>query len=130
MPEPPDLRVRRIYEPAPEDEPTRATRVLVDRLWPRGIRKEGSGIDVWRREVAPSDELRAWFGHDPARWDKFRRRYRAELESPERQAAVQSLLDLARRGPLVLLYGARDVEHNQAIALRDILLERLQPLVP
>jgi uncharacterized protein YeaO (DUF488 family) len=116
----PRIRLRRVYEPpVPED----GRRVLVDRLWPRGVTKEAARLDDWRREVAPSAELRRWFGHDPARWPEFRRRYRQELEAnPE---PLEPLLDAARRGPLTLVYAARDERHNQAVVLRELLEERL-----
>lgn len=112
------IRLKRIYAPAaPED----GTRVLVDRLWPRGIRKADAAIDRWDKEVAPSPALRTWFAHDPARWEEFRRRYGAELA--ERPAEVSELLALARAGPVTLLYGARDLEHNHALVLRDLLVQ-------
>ncbi len=96
-------------------------RILVDRVWPRGITKESLKLDLWLREVAPSNELRKWFGHDPTRWEEFQRRYRSELQRPERQEQLHELLALARKGPVTLLYGARDEEHNQAVALRKFL---------
>lgn len=105
--------------------PGDGTRVLVDRLWPRGVRKEALEHDLWLREVGPSDELRTWFGHRVDRWPEFARRYRAELAGPERSALVEQLVDLARRGPVTLLFGSRDEEHNQAAVLRDVVLERL-----
>lgn len=112
------IRVKRVYEPP---DPQDGCRVLVDRLWPRGLRKEGLKCDVWLRELAPSDTLRKWFGHDPAKWEEFQRRYAAELLAhPENLTA---LLDLARRGPVTLLFSARDSVHNQAVALREIFLE-------
>ncbi|GAB4301076.1 MAG: DUF488 domain-containing protein [Roseovarius sp.] len=98
-------------------------RVLVDRLWPRGIAKADLALDLWARETAPSDELRRWFGHDPARWEEFVRRYREELEAkPE---AVEELLALCRKGPVTLIFAARDEAHNNAVALRDWLAGRL-----
>jgi uncharacterized protein YeaO (DUF488 family) len=107
---------RRIYEP-PSGRDGR--RVLVDRIWPRGVSKEDARLDDWLRDVAPSDELRHWFGHDPARWDGFRERYFAELDAhPD---AVRPLQEAARDGRLTLLYGARDTDHNNAVALRDYL---------
>lgn len=117
----PRIRLRRVYDPpVPED----GHRVLVDRLWPRGVTKEAARVDDWRREVAPSAELRRWFGHDPARWLEFRRRYRGELTAnPE---ALAGLLDAARDGVLTLVYGARDERHNQAVVLREVLEERLR----
>ena len=110
------VRVRRVYDdPSPED----GRRVLVDRLWPRGVAKARAGIDEWAREVAPSTELRRWYGHDPARFGEFRRRYRAELAEPERQAAVRHLRELARPGPLTLVTATRDVDHSQAAVLAE-----------
>lgn len=112
------ISVQRVYK-ARRD--AKGKRVLVDRLWPRGVRKESLKLDLWLRDVAPSDELRKWFGHDPQRWKEFQRRYRAELKRPERQEQLQELLALARKGPVTLLYGARDEEHNEAVALRAYL---------
>jgi len=96
-------------------------RILVDRLWPRGVRKDALKLDLWLRELAPSNELRKWFGHDPRRWEEFERRYYSELRRPERQEQLHELLALARKGPVTLLYGARDEEHNEAVALRKFL---------
>lgn len=101
------------------------TRVLVDRLWPRGVRKEALDHDLWLRDVGPSDDLRTWFGHRVDRWPEFARRYRAELAAPERAELVEQLVDLARHGPVTLLFDSRDTEHNQAVVLRDVVLERL-----
>jgi uncharacterized protein YeaO (DUF488 family) len=116
----PPVLVRRAYEPpTPQD----GRRVLVDRLWPRGLTKAKVAIDAWAKDVAPSTELRRWFGHDPARWEEFTRRYRQELAS--RPEALQPLLDAAAEGPLTLVYAARDEEHNEAVVLREILTEHL-----
>jgi uncharacterized protein YeaO (DUF488 family) len=116
-----DIRLKRAYEPpAPAD----GTRILVDRLWPRGVTKAAAAIDRWAKEVAPSTALRKWFGHDPARWPEFRRRYAAELR--ERAEALRALRDQAKRGPVTLVYSAHDEAHNDAIVLRDILLGRSQ----
>lgn len=110
------VAVKRIYDPAsPED----GRRFLVDRLWPRGISKERARLDGWLRELAPSTELRRWFGHDPARWEEFKRRYRAELAMPERQQALATLQQAAGEGPVTLLYAARDTEHNEAQVLAE-----------
>ena len=95
---------------------------LVDRLWPRGVRKDALDIDGWLKDVAPSTELRRWFGHDPERWEEFRERYRAELDT--RPDSARPLLGALRDGPVVLLYDAKDTEHNQAIVLRDWLLDQ------
>ena len=117
------IRAARVYGHRP---PEGATQVLVDRVWPRGIRKEALGEVLWMREVGPSDPLRRWFGHQRERWPEFRERYRAELAASPRRELVDQLAGLARRGPLTLLYGARDEEHNQAVVLRELLEERLQ----
>jgi uncharacterized protein YeaO (DUF488 family) len=112
------VKIKRVYDsPAPDD----GQRVLVDRLWPRGLKREDARLDDWLRDVAPSDDLRHWFGHDPARWDEFRARYRRELEDERRQAALEKLRDLARRGPLTLLFAAKDTEHCNAQVLRELL---------
>ena len=114
------IHIKRVYEPA---EPEDGTRILVDRLWPRGIEKKALRLDSWHKDVAPSTELRKWSHHDPARWDEFRRRYFAELDS--NPAAWSSLAELARNGNVTLLYSARDERHNNAEALRDYLESKL-----
>jgi len=98
-------------------------RLLVDRVWPRGITRQELRLDDWIREVAPSAGLRKWFGHDPARWAEFERRYRAELDA--NQAAVERCLAWCRKGRVTLVFGAKDREHNQAVALRGYLAGRL-----
>ncbi len=114
------IRIQRVYEPPQPDD---GRRFLVERLWPRGVKKEVLPMDAWLKDVAPSDDLRRWFGHDPERWEEFRRRYFAELDSkPE---AWRPLVEAARRGNVTLLYSARDTEHNNAIALKSYLEERL-----
>ncbi|MFT8432767.1 DUF488 domain-containing protein [Acetobacter orientalis] len=110
------MRVRRVYDPALPDD---GARVLVDRLWPRGVSKERAHLTLWLKDVAPSTALRQWFGHDPALWDDFQQRYRAELaQNPD---ALNQLVSLAQHGPLTLLFGAKDTIHNEAIVLADIL---------
>jgi uncharacterized protein YeaO (DUF488 family) len=104
---------------------TTGVRVLVDRVWPRGIRKDDLKPDQWMREIAPSDELRHWFGHRPERWPEFQEKYRRELDGTVQQRFLAELVDLARSGRLTLLYGARDEERNQAVVLRQVLLERI-----
>ncbi|TQN31360.1 uncharacterized protein YeaO (DUF488 family) [Haloactinospora alba] len=94
---------------------------LVDRLWPRGVAKSELGFDAWLKEVAPSSELRSWFGHDPRRWEEFVVRYRAELDT--RPEALRPIVDALGRGPVTLLYAAKDTEHNHAVVLRDYLCE-------
>lgn len=114
-----NVRLKRAYEtPAADD----GMRVLVDRLWPRGIRKEEAAIDEWMKDIAPSAELRKWFGHDPARWPEFQRRFTAELEGHADD--LGRLRDLAQKGRLTLVYAARDEAHNNAVVLREILLGR------
>ncbi len=116
------VRVRRVYEPP---EPQDGLRVLVDRLWPRGLRKEAARVDLWARDLAPSDALRRWFGHDPARWEEFRRRYREELRRPEVQGALDDLAERARQGTVTLLFAARDPHRNNAVVLAEVLRGRL-----
>lgn len=113
-----EIRTKRIYDP-PADED--GTRVLVDRMWPRGVRKADAAVDHWLRGVAPSPELRRWFGHDPARFDTFAAHYRAELDA--KPDAVAELTELAASGPLTLLYAARDRDYNHARVLADYLRE-------
>ena len=109
------VALKRAYE-APAD--TDGTRVLVDRLWPRGVPKARARIDVWLKDVAPSTQLRKWFGHDPDKWTEFQRRYRAELKGSE---ALAELRKLAREGHVTLVYGAKDEEHNDAVVLAKLL---------
>jgi uncharacterized protein YeaO (DUF488 family) len=116
------LRVKRAYEPpAPED----GVRILVDRLWPRGLSKEKAAVDHWMRDIAPSAELRKWFGHDPERWPEFRRRYREELR--RHGALLDQIGDLAAGGAVTLVYAAHDEEHNDAVVLREALVKGLDP---
>ncbi len=110
------VKLKRIYDaPAPDD----GRRVLVDRLWPRGIAKNEARLDDWLKEIAPSDALRKWFGHDPAKWEEFRERYRSELRS--RQEQLAELRTAANRGAVTLLYAAKDAEHNNAVVLKELL---------
>ncbi len=116
----PDIGIARVQD-APDS--TAGARLLVDRVWPRGIARADLRLDAWVRDVAPSTELRKWFGHDPERWEAFRDRYRAELDdNPE---AVDRCLGWCRKGTVTLLFAAKDREHNQAVVLRDYLAERL-----
>lgn len=110
------FRIKRVYdEPGPRD----GRRILVDRLWPRGLSKEKARIEAWMRELAPSAALRKWFGHDPAKWAEFRRRYAAELRACEEPLA--RLRAMGRAGTVTLLYAAKDERHNNAAALKAIL---------
>jgi uncharacterized protein YeaO (DUF488 family) len=113
------LRLKRAYEPAaPED----GVRILVDRLWPRGVSKPKAALDDWMKEIAPSTELRKWFGHDPARWAEFRSRYRDELRQHGEE--LDRIRALAGTKTVTLVYGAHDEEHNDAVVLRDVLLDQ------
>jgi uncharacterized protein YeaO (DUF488 family) len=116
-----DIRYHRIYE---ESSPEDGVRVLVDRVWPRGLRKGDAHLDAWMRDVAPSTELRRWYAHDPERYEEFRRRYLAELRDPDHQQALRELAELARRGRVTLLTATRDVDHSQAAVLADRLSRR------
>ena len=114
-----NVKLKRAYEsPGSRD----GTRILIDRLWPRGVSKADAALDQWMKDIAPSTELRKWFGHDPARWEEFRRRYAEELQ--QNAELLSELRSLARQGPLTLVYSAHDEVHNDAIVLKDQLLER------
>lgn len=116
------VRLKRAYEaPGAGD----GYRVLVDRLWPRGARKEALAIDAWMKDVAPSDELRRWFGHDEERWEEFAARYREELRHPPASEHVDELVARAARGTVTLVYGAKDEQHNQAVVLQGVIGRRL-----
>lgn len=112
-----NVQLKRAYdEPAAAD----GRRILVDRLWPRGVKKETAAIDLWAKDIAPSTELRKWFDHDPARWAEFERRYSAELR--RNAELLDKIRELARRGTITLIYAARDQEHNEAVIIRDKLV--------
>ena len=110
------VQLKRVYEAPSKSD---GTRILVDRLWPRGLTKEEAQVDLWLKEVAPSNALRNWFGHDPAKWPEFKTRYKAELKNDPSRLAL--LKQVTTRGPTTLLYGAKDSEHNQAVVLKDLL---------
>jgi uncharacterized protein YeaO (DUF488 family) len=114
----PKVSIRRAY-----DEPDGADgyRVLVDRVWPRGKRKEELSLDEWARDLAPSTELRKWFGHDPERWEAFRERYRDELATPEARERLRAVVEAAGTRPITLVYSAKDERHNQAVVLRELM---------
>jgi len=115
------LKVKRVYESAARHD---GARFLVDRLWPRGVKKDVLRSGVWVKDVAPSDALRRWYGHDPKKWQEFRRRYFAELDG--KRETWEPILKTARRVDVVLLYSAHDTEHNNAAALRDYLTAKLK----
>lgn len=114
------VRVRRVYDGV---DPGRAVRVLVDRVWPRGVRKEDLSLDEWAKDLAPSTDLRKWYAHDVDRFTEFRRRYRAELDAPRGQSALRELRDRSRGRPLTLLTATKDVEHSHAAVLAELLRE-------
>jgi len=110
------IKLKRAYE---QPDPGDGRRILVDRLWPRGVKKADAAIDFWLRDIAPSAELRRWFGHRPERWPEFRRRYLAELQ--ERPELIEEIRKAARGGPVTLVYAARDEAHNDAVVLKELL---------
>ena len=110
------LAIKRVYEEPDKDD---GIRILIDRLWPRGLSKEKARVDLWLKEIAPSTELRTWFAHDPAKWTEFKTRYRAELKHNSEQLTV--LKQAIAKGPVTFLYGAKDEQHNDAIVLQELL---------
>jgi uncharacterized protein YeaO (DUF488 family) len=114
-----DIRIKRVYEDRAKDD---GYRLLVDRLWPRGISKEGAHVDEWLKEIGPSNELRQWFGHEPPKYPEFKKRYEQELHG--QAELLKHLRDLAKKQRLTLVYSAKDEEHNQAVVLREVLLGR------
>jgi uncharacterized protein YeaO (DUF488 family) len=114
-----NVRLKRAYAPAAAED---GARILVDRLWPRGVTRADAKLDEWMKDLAPSAALRTWFAHDPGRWAEFRRRYRAELKSASER--LSELRRRARNGPVTLVYSAKDEEHNDAVVLRNVLLNR------
>lgn len=119
------IQLERAYD---GESRTDGTRFLVERLWPRGVKKTSLKFKAWLKEVAPSTELRKWFSHDPAKWDEFRRRYFAELKA--NPASWQPILDAARHGTVTLIYSSHDTEHNNAVALEEFLQHHLQMVTP
>lgn len=115
----PIIRVKRVYDPPSSDD---GVRILVDRLWPRGLRKDAVRVDVWLRDVAPSDELRRWFGHDPSKWEEFKRRYFDELKNNK---AVEELMKLIRDGKTITLLYSTKSPYNNAVALKEYLESKL-----
>ena len=112
------IRLKRAYEPPASDD---GIRILIDRLWPRGVKKSDAAIDEWMKEIAPSTKLRKWFSHDPERWQEFRRRY--QTESRHHPDEFERLRTLAQRGRITLVFSAHDEAHNDAVVLKDLLLE-------
>jgi uncharacterized protein YeaO (DUF488 family) len=114
------IMLKRAYEPVARED---GTRFLVERLWPRGVRKDALRLDAWLKDVAPSTKLRQWFGHDPAKWPEFQRRYRSELD--RNAGALDPILKAARRGRVTLIYSSHDQEHNNAVVLKTYIESRL-----
>jgi uncharacterized protein YeaO (DUF488 family) len=110
------VKIKRVYEQAEDGD---GVRILVDRLWPRGLKKEEARVDLWLKEIAPTTELRQWFAHDPGKWQEFRKRYLREIEAKEAQ--VERIKQEMKKGPVTLVYGARDSEHNDAVVLQELL---------
>ncbi len=113
------IKIKRVYDPVSPDD---GKRILVDRLWPRGIKKEKAGIDEWLKDIAPSDNLRKWFSHDPEKWHEFRRRYKKELE--KKLELVERIKSQTRKGNITLLFSARDVKYNNAIVLKEVIEDK------
>lgn len=117
------IAIKRVYDPPSHAD---GTRILVDRLWPRGIKKQDAQVEKWMRELGPSDKLRQYFGHDATRWREFYKRYWRELKRREASALLAELVETARGGTLTFVYGAKDREHNQAIVLKELLDQRMR----
>jgi uncharacterized protein YeaO (DUF488 family) len=113
------IKIKRIYDSASSKD---GKRILVDRLWPRGIKKDEAKIDEWMKEIAPSNELRKWFAHDPSKWQEFKKRYTEELKSQAN--LIEILINKAKKGNLTLIFSARDTEHNNAVVLSELISER------
>ncbi len=119
------IRLKRAYDP-PED--TDGERLLVDRLWPRGLRKDAAQLSAWPKDLAPSEGLRRWFAHDPSRWLEFQERYRAELQTPEKEDLIRQVAQKAMQGKVTLIFAALDISHNNAVVLKAKLEEYIQEL--
>ena len=115
------VTMKRVYDPATSDD---GYRVLVERLWPRGASKEAAHLDAWEKGIAPSDELRRWYGHDPEKWEEFQKRYQEELKDPAAQKILDDLAERARHGTVTLVYAAREGEISNAAVLQRLLAER------
>jgi uncharacterized protein YeaO (DUF488 family) len=120
------LKIKRAYE---DKKASDGKRILIDRLWPRGVRKTEAGIDEWLKELAPSTELRRWFGHVPEKWEGFKRRYKKELAAPEKIQLMGNIAHTAKRADITLIYSARDSEHSDVKVLEELITERMQRTV-
>lgn len=110
------IQIKRVYEPSQGSD---GKRILIDRLWPRGLTKEKANVNLWLKDIAPTTELRKWFGHDPAKWNAFKKRYHEELK--KNNEAVSKLVEMLNKGKVTLVYGAKDEEHNDAVVLKEYL---------
>ena len=119
------LKIARAYEKINDN----GKRILVDRLWPRGVTKEAAAIDAWLKELAPSDALRTWFGHEPEKFSEFRRKYILELSTPEKRALLKQIAEMAETGDVILIYAAKDTEHNNAVVLSDVISKLMKQKV-
>ncbi len=121
------IKIRRVYEPSQKKD---GYRVLIDRLWPRGIKKSELEIDAWLKDLAPSNELRKSFGHDPKKWGDFQKKYKAELRSPAARELISDLAKRGAKGTVTLVYSAKDPDHNNAVVLKDLLEREIRKLSP
>ena len=112
------IKIKRIYDPVSKDD---GKRILVDRLWPRGVKKEKAAIDEWLKDIAPSDELRKWFSHDPEKWQEFKKRYKKELSDSDKVDLVKKLKVEAKKGTITFLFAAKDTEHDNAMVLKEVI---------
>ena len=112
------IKIKRIYDPVSKDD---GKRILVDRLWPRGVKKEKAAIDEWLKDIAPSDELRKWFSHDPEKWQEFKKRYKKELSDSDKIDLIKKLKAEAKKGTITFLFAAKDTEHDNAMVLKEVM---------
>jgi uncharacterized protein YeaO (DUF488 family) len=120
------VTIRRAYDPSPDHE---GRKYLVDRLWPRGVRKEDLGLDAWLKEIAPSADLHKWFAHDPDKWEEFRERFRRELKVPEKEQILWKLVEESRRRTITLIFATRDRQHNNAVVIKELIEEMVEGAV-
>jgi uncharacterized protein YeaO (DUF488 family) len=119
------LKIKRAYERKETDD---GKRILIDRLWPRGVSKEEAGLDAWQKELAPSTTLRQWFGHDPKKWEEFKKRYHKELTAPESKRLLEEIARTAERHNVTLIYSAKDTEHSDVLVLKELIAELMPPV--
>ncbi len=114
------IKIKRIYDPVSKDD---GKRILVDKLWPRGVKKEKAAIDEWLKDIAPSDELRKWFSHDPSKWQEFKNKYKKELKGKDKLELLEQLKKIATKEKVTVLFSAKDIAHNNAVVLKELLEE-------